>query len=182
MNVSNTLHCQFSVVFADKKIIADEGLDIETDGRKAGCCETRGPGLWSGAHHKRRGGQHWHYTTGVLFKWIIAVFRWASCGGWHQKMLGIRSVQLSSGGLRQDVLIALFIFGSKTQITWGGGLSEAQMALGFYQNRIEWQNKVFFNLNNVWNASPAIEGLIRKFWLDAEIKIGKELNYLGSII
>ena len=128
-------------------------------------------------------GQHWHYiTTGVLFKWIIAVFWWASCGGWHQKMLGIRSVQFSSGGLRQDVLIALFIFGSKTQITWGGGLSEAQMALGFYQNRIEWQNKVFFNLNNVWNASPAIEGLIRKFWLDAEIKIGKELNYLGSII
>ena len=57
------------------------------------------------------------------------------------------------------------------------------MALGFYQNRIEWQNKVFFNLNNVWNASPAaIEGLIREFWLDAEIKIGKELNHLGSII
>ena len=26
-------------------IIADEDLDIETDGRKAGCCETRGPGL-----------------------------------------------------------------------------------------------------------------------------------------
>ena len=57
------------------------------------------------------------------------------------------------------------------------------MALGFYQNRIEWQNKVFFNLNNVWNASPApIEGLIREFWLDAEIKIGKELNHLGPII
>lgn len=40
-------------------------------------------------------------------------------------------------GDRQDVLIALFIFGSKTQITLGGGVSEAQMALSFYLNRIE---------------------------------------------
>ena len=107
-------------------------------------------------------------------------------GGW-QKMLRITAKlgphSIAQEGDRQDVLIALFIFGSKTQITLGGGaVSEAQMALSFYLNRIEWQNKVFFNLNNVWNASPAIEGSIREFWLDAEIKIGKELNYLGTII
>ena len=92
------------------------------------------------------------------------------CGGW-QKMLRITAKlgphSAAQEGDRQDVLIALFIFGSKTQITLGGGVSEAQMAQSFYLNRIEWQNKVFFNLNNVWNASPAIEGSIREFWLDA---------------
>ena len=46
---------------------------------------------------------------------------------------------IAQEGDRQDVLIALFIFGSKTQITLGGGaaVSEAQMALSFYLNRIE---------------------------------------------
>ena len=136
-------------------------------------------------------GLHGHYTcytTGVFIKWIIALFRWSSgAGGGWQKMLRITAKlgphSIAQEGDRQDVLIALFIFGSKTQITLGGGaVSEAQMALSFYLNRIEWQNKVFFNLNNVWNASPAIEGSIREFWLDAEIKIGKELNYLGTII
>ena len=46
------IHCTASSVLSSQTTkIADEGLDIETDGRKAGCCETRGPGLWSGAHH-----------------------------------------------------------------------------------------------------------------------------------
>ena len=190
--ILHIIYVLYEMIFSFMKVKDRDNnadLDIETGGRKSR--------VWGCEREERRapGQQLWLaitditcYTTGVFIKWIIALFRWSSCagGGW-QKMLRITAKlgphSIAQEGDRQDVLIALFIFGSKTQITLGGGaVSEAQMALSFYLNRIEWQNKVFFNLNNVWNASPAIEELIRKFWLDAEIKIGKELNYLGSII
>ena len=96
----------------------------------------------------------------------------------------IRSAQHSAGGRQTgcfDCIVHIWQQNSNNFGRWSSEWS-SNVALSFYLNRIEWQNKVFFNLNNVWNASPAIEGSIREFWLDAEIKIGKELNYLGTII
>ena len=145
-----------------------EGLDIEPGAR----CRVWDPG--PGARPAPR-----HH---LLFKWIIAVFRY--CGGGltpenAQKYSQIRSAQ---EGDRQDVLIALFIFGSKYQITLGGEveLKWFKVFTKIEKDSIDKQDcliKIMFKMHLL-----QLKVSIREFWLDAEIKIGKELNYLGTII